>query len=52
MITMANPQMRIEFEHVNMLKIQNVWQASDAFAVILPQQWPVLVSAHAQNFFS
>ena len=25
---------------------------SDAFAVILPQQRPFLVSAHAQNFFS
>ena len=52
MIPMANTQMGIEFEHVNMLKIQNVWKASDAFAVILPQQRSVLVSAHAQNFFS
>ena len=25
---------------------------SDAFAVILPRQRPVLVSAHAQNFLS
>jgi len=49
---MANTQLGIEFEHVNMLKIQNVWKVSDAFAVILPQQRPVLVSAHAQNFFS
>ena len=51
MIPMANTQLGIEFEHVNMLKIQNVWKASDAFDVILPQQRPVLVSAHAQNFF-
>ena len=29
---MANKQLRIEFEHVDMLKIQNVWKASDAFA--------------------
>ena len=49
---MANTQLGIEFEHVNMLKIQNVWKALDDFAVILPQQRPVLVSAHAQNFFS
>ena len=49
---MANTQLGIEFEHVNMLKIQNVWKASDAFAVILPQQRLVLVTAHAQNFFS
>ena len=49
---MANTQLGMEFEHVNMLKIQNVWKVSDAFAVILPQQRPVLVSAHAQNFFS
>ena len=52
MIPMANTQMGIEFEHVNMLKIQNVWKALDAFAVILPQQRPVLFYAHAQNFFS
>ena len=49
---MANTQLGIEFEHVNMLKIQNVWKASNAFAVILPQQRPILVSARAQNFFS
>ena len=49
---MVNMKLGIEFEHVNMLKIQNIWKASDAFAVILPQQTPVLVSAHAQNFFS
>ena len=49
---MANAQLGTEFEHVNMLKIQNVWKVSDAFAVILPQQRPVLVSAHAQNFVS
>ena len=52
MIPMANTQLGIEFEHVNMLKIQNFWKAPDAFAVILPQQRPVLVSVHAQNFFS
>ena len=52
MILIANTQLVIEFEHVNMLKIQNVWKVSDAFAVILPQQRPVLVSAYAQNFFS
>ena len=49
---MAYTQLGIEFEHVNMLKIQNNWKASDAFAVNLPQQRPVFVSAHAQNFFS
>ena len=43
MIPMANTQLGIEFEHVNMLKIQNLWQVSDAFAVILPQQRPVLL---------
>ena len=54
-----NPQLRvghryhvIDYEHVNMLKIQGVWNSSDAFAVILLQQKPVLVSAYAQNFFS
>ena len=52
MIPMANTKLGIEFEHVNMLKIQSVWNSSDAFAVILPQQRPVLVSAHAQNFLS
>ena len=52
MITMANTHLGIKFKHVNMLKIQNVWKASDAFAGILPQQKPVLVPAHAQNFFS
>ena len=51
MIPMANMQLGIEFEQVNILKIHNLWKASDAFAVILPQQRPVLVSAHAQNFF-
>ena len=49
---MANTKLVIEFEHVNMLKIQSVWNSSDAFAVILPQQRPVLVSAHAQKFLS
>ena len=34
-----------------MLKIQSVLNLSDAFAVILPQQRPLIVSAHAQNFF-
>ena len=29
-----------------------IWNSSSAFAVILPQERPVLVSAHAQNFFS
>ena len=42
----------IEFEDMNMLKIQSVWNSSDAFAVFLPQERPVSVSAHAQNFFS
>ena len=51
MIPMANTKLGIEFENVNMLKIQSVWNSSDAFAVILPQQRPVLVSAYAQNFF-
>ena len=35
MIPMANTQLGIEFEHVNMFKIQSVWKVSDAFAVIL-----------------
>ena len=52
LIHMANTKMGSEFEHVIMLKIQNVWNLSDTFAFILPQQRPVLVSAHAQNFFS
>ena len=52
MIYVANMKLGIEFEHVNMLKIQSVWNSSDTFAFILPQQRPVLVSAHAQNFFS
>ena len=34
---MSNTQLGIEFEHVNTLKIQNVWKSSDAFTVILPQ---------------
>ena len=38
--------------YVSLLKIKFVWNLSGAFAVILPQQRPVLVSAHAQNFFS
>ena len=38
--------------YVSLLKIKFVWNSSSAFAVILPQQRPVLVSAHAQNFFS
>ena len=36
----------------SLLKIQFVWNSSDAFAVSLPQQRPVLVPAHAENFFS
>ena len=48
----ANTKLRIEFEHVNMLKIQSVWNLSNTFAFILPQQRRILVSAHAQNFFS
>ena len=38
--------------YVSLLKVKFVWNSSIAFAVILPQQRPVLVSAHAQNFFS
>ena len=38
--------------YVSLLKTKFVSNLSDAFAVILPQQRPVLVSAHAQNFFS
>ena len=38
--------------YVSILKIKFVWNSSNAFAVNLPQQKPVLVSAHAQNFFS
>ena len=37
--------------YVSLLKFKFVWNLSSAFAVILPQQRPVLVSAHAQNFF-
>ena len=48
---MANTKLGIEFEHVNMLKIQSVWNLSDAFAVILPQQRPVLVSAHMKDIY-
>ena len=52
MIHVANTKLGIEFEHVNMLKIQSVLNLSDTFAFILPQQRTVLISAHAQNFFS
>ena len=52
MIPVANTELGIEFEHVNMFKIQNVWNMSDTFAFILPQQRPVLVTAHAQNFLT
>ena len=52
MTHVANTKLGIEFEHVNMLKIQSVWNSSDTFAFIMPQQRQVLVSAHAQNFFS
>ena len=38
--------------YVSLLNIKLVWNSSNAFAVILPQQRPVWVSAHAQNFFS
>ena len=38
--------------YVSLLKIKIFWNSSSAFAVILPQQRPVLVSAHAQNLFS
>ena len=34
----ANTKLGIEIEHVNILKIQNIWNLLDAFAVILPQQ--------------
>ena len=51
MIHVAKTKLGIEFEHVNMLKIQSVQNSSDTFAFILPQQRPVMVSAHAQNFF-
>ena len=37
MIPVANTKLGIEFEYVNMLKIQNVWNWSDNFAFILPQ---------------
>ena len=47
-----NTKLGIKCEHVNMLKIQNVWNWSDTFAFILSKQRPDLVSAHAQNFFS
>ena len=52
MIPVANMKLGIEFKHLNMLKIQNVGKSSDTFAFILPQQRPVLVSAHAQNFLN
>ena len=38
--------------YASLLKIKFVSHSSNAFAVILPQQRLVLVSAHAQNFFS
>ena len=34
---MADTKLGIEFENVDMLKIQDVWNSSDAFAVTLPQ---------------
>ena len=34
MILMANMKLGIEFEHVNMLKIPNVWNSSDAFFLL------------------
>ena len=37
---MANTKLGIEFEHVNKLNIQSIWNMSDAFAVSLPQQRP------------
>ena len=46
---MANTKLGIEFEHVNIFKIQNIWNWSDAFVVILPQQRPVLVSAQTTS---
>ena len=52
MIPVANTKPGIEFENVDMLKIQSVWNLSNTFGFILPQQRPVLVSANAQNFFS
>ena len=36
---------------ISLLKIQFVWNSLSAFAVILPQQRPVVVSVYAQNFF-
>ena len=36
MIHMANTKLGIEFEHMNILKIQKVWNLSNAFVVILP----------------
>ena len=38
--------------YVYLLKIQLVWNSSDTFAFILPQQRPVLVPAHAKNCVS
>ena len=38
--------------YVTLLKIQFVWNSLNTFAFILPQQRPVLVSVHAQNFVS
>ena len=52
MIPVANTKLGIEFEHANMLKIQNVWNLSDNFEFILPQQIPVSVLTHAQNFLN
>ena len=52
-IPVANTKLGIQFEHLDMLKIQSVWNLSSTFlfCFILPQQRPVLVSAHNQNFF-
>ena len=38
--------------YFSILKIKFVCNSSYAFDVILPQLRPVLISAHAQNFFS
>ena len=46
----ANTKLGIEFEHVDMVTIQSVGNLSSIF-FILPQQRPVLASAHAPNFF-
>ena len=52
MLHVANMKLGIEFENIDMLKIQSVWNLSSTSGFILSQQRPVLDSAHAQKLSS